>query len=115
MLSGIKHWLSDHGTGAETGGIAGFAVSMSSNYELIVPPSPAAYSYIFTELGGGWGHALTVVGYNDSIFFDFNNDGQITTTIDINGDSIVDIRDREMVLIGLAEMEADIFTSPIKY
>lgn len=40
-------------------------------------------------------HALTVVGYNDDISYDFNNDGQITSDIDINRDGEVDLQDRE--------------------
>jgi C1A family cysteine protease len=34
-------------------------------------------------------HAMTFVGYDDSIRYDFNNDGKCTNDIDITGDSIV--------------------------
>jgi hypothetical protein len=41
-------------------------------------------------------HAMTIVGYNDSIRWDYNNDGQYTNHLDINGDGVVDLRDWEI-------------------
>jgi hypothetical protein len=51
-------------------------------------------SYI-TTFGVYVGHALTVVGYNDSIRIDRNGDGEYTNTVDINGDHVVDLNDYE--------------------
>ncbi len=39
---------------------------------------------------------MTVVGYNDSIKYDFNEDGQYTNNIDLNDDGIIDLRDWEV-------------------
>ncbi|NCD00269.1 MAG: hypothetical protein EOL95_11295 [Bacteroidia bacterium] len=54
---------------------------------------------MLTSLGyddGEPGHALTVVGYNDTISFDFNEDNFITIDEDTNNDSVIDLRDREI-------------------
>ena len=48
------------------------------------------------------GHALTVIGYDDEIGVDLNNDGEITNDIDINGDDVVDMGDWEMGALILA-------------
>ena len=46
-----------------------------------------------------WGpspsHAWTICGYNDSVRYDYNNDGQYTNNIDITGDGLVDMHDWE--------------------
>jgi hypothetical protein len=39
---------------------------------------------------------MTYIGYDDSIRFDYNNDGRFTNDIDINGDRVVDMRDWEI-------------------
>jgi len=41
-------------------------------------------------------HGLCIVGYNDSIRYDVNNDGEYTNNIDITGDGIVDVKDWEI-------------------
>jgi hypothetical protein len=43
----------------------------------------------------GHGHGMTCVGYDDDIGIDINGDNKITTDIDINGDGVVDLADRE--------------------
>jgi len=40
--------------------------------------------------------SLTICGYNDSIRYDYNNDGQCTNDIDINNDRKVNVRDWEI-------------------
>ena len=39
---------------------------------------------------------MTIVGWNDSIRFDYNNDGQFTNNIDITGDGVIDMKDWEI-------------------
>ncbi len=39
---------------------------------------------------------MTIVGYNDSIRWDYNSDGQYTNNIDINGDNVVNMKDWEI-------------------
>ena len=41
-------------------------------------------------------HGIVIVGYNDSIRYDINGDGQYTIDKDITGEGIVDIRDWEI-------------------
>jgi hypothetical protein len=43
-------------------------------------------------------HSLTIVGYTKNRFVDFNNDGIISDTIDINGDGLVNHQDNETCL-----------------
>ncbi|MFO7616206.1 MAG: T9SS type A sorting domain-containing protein, partial [Bacteroidales bacterium] len=46
--------------------------------------------------GNNVGHAMTFVGYNDSVRVDLNNDGLYTNNLDINDDGVVDMRDWEV-------------------
>jgi len=97
-LNILKHWLNDHGNGEETGGLAVFLCFTEQwNKEPLPEGTPEAGKQILTEWGlyGGGFHAMTYVGYNDSIRFDADNNGIYTTTLDINGDSTVDMRDWE--------------------
>jgi hypothetical protein len=41
-------------------------------------------------------HAETVVGYNDSVRFDYNGDGKFTNTLDLNGDGKITMADWEV-------------------
>lgn len=55
------------------------------------------------ELGGTQGgHSMTIVGYDDNIKFDYNNDGLYTTNLDINNDGIVNLEDREYGAVKIA-------------
>ncbi|MCX6272402.1 MAG: T9SS type A sorting domain-containing protein [Bacteroidetes bacterium] len=94
-LQVLKHWINDHLEGAPSGGVAQFAAYATSAVTL--PPG--------TEEGGqcvtiDWtpntNHQLTIVGFNDSIRYDFNGDGQFTNNIDINGDGVVNVQDWEI-------------------
>ena len=74
----IKHWINDHCQGDTSGGVAVFCANIYN----------AQYDTIFTEnddtihIVKSWGndglHALTIVGYDDDLMFDFNGDGQFT-------------------------------------
>ncbi|MBK7028999.1 MAG: hypothetical protein IPH45_07235 [Bacteroidales bacterium] len=39
---------------------------------------------------------MTILGYNDSIRWDYNGDGQYTNNIDLNGDGILNLKDWEI-------------------
>jgi len=85
----LKNWFQNHADGSEIGGIVNFAAGVSdifsTNYENIV------YSW-GTEVN----HAMTFVGWDDNIQYDFNNDGQYTNDVDINGDNVVNMKDWEI-------------------
>ncbi len=95
-LQVLKRYLYDHFNGSKFGGMANFQVA--SGGMSLAPLPKNSYdegaSYI-TTFGAYVGHALTVVGYNDSIRLDRNDDGEYTNDIDINNDHVIDLKDFE--------------------
>lgn len=97
-LDTIKQWLFDHGDGSAHGGVAivtGNAYGTTIE-ELKVDPAQGKSIMLGFGTDLNSNHAYTIAGYNDSIRYDFNGDGQYTNTIDINNDSKVDMRDWEI-------------------
>lgn len=92
----LKHWLHNHLDGSETGGVASFYANSPWNLHLLPPNTPEAGKNVIISWSGLPTHAMTVVGYNDSIRWDYNGDGQYTNQLDINGDGIVNLRDWEI-------------------
>jgi len=92
----LKHWLLDHLNGSDFGALANFYTDAGQVSDQLPPGTPQAGRYVKTLWGAGTGHSMTIVGWNDSIRWDYNNDGQYTNNIDINGDSIVDLKDWEI-------------------
>ena len=92
----LKRYLYDHFDGSKTGGMANFQIASGGMALARLPLNSydEGASYI-TTFGTYVGHALTVVGYNDSIRLDRNSDGAYTNNIDINGDGAVDLNDYE--------------------
>jgi hypothetical protein len=97
-LDTIKQWLFDHGDGSAHGGVAivtGNAYGTTIEQLKADPQKGKSIMLGFgTNLNSN--HAYTIVGYNDSIQYDLNGDGQYTNTTDINNDSKVDMRDWEI-------------------
>ena len=85
----LKHWLYDHLENASTGGLVNFAAGVYNTGFNITNDN------IITSWGYPSNHAMTFVGWDDNISYDYNNDGQITNNIDINNDGVVDMRDWE--------------------
>ncbi|MCD4744674.1 MAG: T9SS type A sorting domain-containing protein [Bacteroidales bacterium] len=94
-LNNLKHWLHDHLDGAETGGVACF---WSDFVQPVYLPqgTPEAGKHVNITWGPYSGHSMTIVGYHDSIRYDYNNDGKYTNNIDINNDGIIDMKDWEI-------------------
>lgn len=94
----LKHWLNDHMDGSDHGGVASFYFFFG--YPMSLPDdSPEAGQDIIILCGAPppvGGHAMTIVGYNDSIRYDLNNDGRYTNNLDITGDGVVDMKDWEI-------------------
>jgi len=93
----LKNWINNHASGDVNGGLAVFyaqALGVSS-LDILASGTEEAGKYVATEWGSA-NHAMTIVGYNDSIKWDYNGDGMYTNNIDINGDGIVNIRDWEI-------------------
>ncbi len=102
-LQTLKYWLYDHLEGSTIGGVGNIYGQYFGSVSTTLPPgTPEAGKYVQTYWGGSPSHAWTVVGFNDSIRFDYNNDGQYTNTIDLNGDAIIDMHDWEIGGIKLA-------------
>ena len=95
-LQVLKRYLYDHFDGSKFGGMANFQIASGGMNLGRLPRNSydegAAY---ITTFGTYVGHCLTVVGYNDSIRLDRNDDGEYTNNIDINGDHVVDLNDFE--------------------
>lgn len=97
-LESMKQWLFDHGDSSPTGGIFTFTASAYSTQPVQISEGPEIDKYIMdvfgtsTETGP---HDFGVVGYNDSILYDFNGDGEITNDLDLNDDGSLDIADLE--------------------
>jgi len=97
-LDTMRQWLFDHGNGSPAGGTFLFTASMFAILETTLEEGPEAGNHVIHSFGTDpfmGAHSLTIVGYDDSIRYDWNQDGLFTTDVDINGDDIVDLRDRE--------------------
>ena len=92
----LKRYLFDHFDGSKFGGMANFQIASGGMNVSKLPRNSydegAAY---ITTFGTYVGHSLTIVGYNDSIRLDRNDDGEYTNNIDSNGDHVVDLNDFE--------------------
>jgi len=92
----VKHWLHSHLDSSTVGGIASFYAQYMPATQTLPTGTTEAGKYVLTSFGGNANHAMTIVGYNDSIRWDYNNDGQYTNNIDINGDNVVNMQDWEI-------------------
>ncbi len=92
----LKQWLYDHARGDEKGGAAVFYSTVPYPNATLPVGTEEGGKFVLTELTASTSHAMTIMGFNDSIRYDYNGDGQYTNHIDINGDGIVDMRDWEI-------------------
>ena len=90
-----KHWLENHLENSSVGGVANFYCSCPSASITLPSGTPEAGKYVVTSWGGA-NHGLTISGYHDSICWDYNNDGQYTNDIDLNGDGVITPSDWEI-------------------
>lgn len=96
-LRALKYHLFNHNDSYKFGGLANIQIA-SSGMKLSQLPSEsinAGYTVI-TSFGVHVGHALTIVGYDDQVKFDFNHDGLYTNNVDLNDDGIIDMQDWEV-------------------
>lgn len=92
----LKNWLYDHLNGSAYGGVANYYLGGDSQVYYLPPDSPDAGYSVNISLNYPATHAMTITGYNDSVCFDINYDGQYTNDLDITGDGIVDMQDWEI-------------------
>jgi len=95
-LMNLKHWLHNHMDGSAVGGVASFYANSPWNLKIFPEGTPEAGKHVIVTWGGDPTHAMTITGYNDSIRYDYNNDGQFTNHLDINDDGKVDMLDWEI-------------------
>jgi len=95
-INTLRHYLYDHLDGSETGGIACFTTDSWFEMGQLPPGTPEAGKSIQLWWHPTPDHGLCIVGYNDSIRYDVNNDGEFTNDIDINGDGNVNAKDWEI-------------------
>ncbi|MFP4665037.1 MAG: T9SS type A sorting domain-containing protein [Bacteroidales bacterium] len=95
-LNSFKHWLDHHHEGDDVGGVAFFYSQFQSPSNTLPDESAHAGEDVIISWGASPNHAMAIVGYNDSIKWDYNGDGQYTNDIDINGDGVIDMRDWEI-------------------
>jgi hypothetical protein len=92
----LKHWLHNHLEGSDVGGVANYYCGMPYSPPPLPAGTPEAGKHVQLAFEFPSSHALTIVGYNDSIRFDLNSDGQYTNNLDITGDGTVDMKDWEI-------------------
>jgi hypothetical protein len=87
-LRKMKQWLYDHGNGAISGGLLLFNAYMYGTQEVAIASGAEAGKTLIKYWGANHDssslHAMAIVGYNDSVQFDFNGDKKFTNTLDIS-------------------------------
>ena len=91
----LKNWIDNYLEGSDVGGVANFYANAPGGMPTLPAGTPEAGKYVVTSWGSP-NHGMTICGYNDSIRWDYNNDGQYTNNLDINNDGVVDVRDWEI-------------------
>lgn len=95
-INTLKNWINDHLDGSDIGGV-GFFYSQYQNPSTVLPDGTEhAGEKVIISWGSSPNHGMSITGYNDSIRWDYNGDGQYTNDLDINDDGIVDVRDWEI-------------------
>jgi hypothetical protein len=94
-IATLKAWIYDHTNGSEIGGVANFYANAPWDLKVLPVGTPEAGKHLIIEWGGA-NHGMTICAYHDSICWDYNEDGQYTNDIDINGDGEVDVKDWEI-------------------
>lgn len=96
----LKHWLHNHLRGDEYGGLANFySTHVPNGHEMLhqIPTgTPHAGMWIVPNFQSNVNHGQTIVGYDDSICWDYNGDGRYTNDEDLNHDGVVDVHDWEV-------------------
>lgn len=96
-LEVLKQYFNDYCDGSPNGGIVNFSAGVSYTFSMGILPinTENQGQHVVLKWDQNVNHAMTFVGYNDSIRWDFNTDGKFTNDIDTNGDGQVDMLDWE--------------------
>ncbi|MBN2036305.1 MAG: hypothetical protein JW768_06145 [Chitinispirillaceae bacterium] len=101
-LAKLKQWLYDHGEGSENGGVGNFGCGASGWQLSTIPSGHQSGRSIMVRYGATGDHGQTIVGYDDSVRYDFNRDGRFTNDVDQNNDGRVDLKDWEVGALYMA-------------
>ena len=93
----LKTYLFNHNDNYRYGGLVNLQIASTGMMLAHLPDgSYDAGASVITTFGSQVGHALTVVGFNDEVQYDFNRDGLYTNNLDLNGDGQVTMADWEV-------------------
>lgn len=95
-INTLKHWIANHCTGEGQGGMAHFYCTYQGTNGTLPAGTPEEGKAVMTTFSSYVNHSQTIVGYNDSIRYDYNGDGLYTNNIDINNDGVVTVKDWEI-------------------
>ncbi len=87
-LETLKSWLFNHLDDSDVGGIVTFSAGVSDNFSMTGDNKIIEWGHVVN-------HAMTFVGWDDNIEYDYNGSGTITNNVDINNDGVVDMKDWE--------------------
>jgi hypothetical protein len=108
----LKHWLAHHLENASSGGVANFNAASPWSMVTLLEGTPEGGNKAVAQFPGNYAtHAMTIVGYNDSIRYDYNNDGQYTNHLDINDDGVIDMKDWEIGALKFANSYGDLWAN----
>jgi len=108
----LKHWLNDHLNGSDAGGLACFFANSPWNLRTLPEDTPEAGKNVIVTCSGPPMHSMAIVGYNDSIRYDYNGDGLYTNDEDINGDDTVTMQDWEIGGLKIVDVTDYVFNNP---
>ncbi len=91
----LKHWLHNRLNGENDGGVAIIYLAFVINQGGFIEYGPERGKKVIATFPNFANHSVAVVGYNDSVYWDYNNDGLITNDLDVNNDGKIDVRDWE--------------------
>ncbi len=99
-LQFAKAWLFNHAGWFESSGGGMLTIDATGVWEEPIKKIPQVSYEAGKHLWSDWGpkyggHVMCVVGYDDQVGFDVNQDGKITNDIDINEDGLITIADYE--------------------
>lgn len=78
-LDRLRRYLYDHGDGSASGGVATISYQTDDwGYKTYSGPGSTSIRSIVTREGSDGPHAITVVGYDDAVEYDFDGNGQIS-------------------------------------
>ncbi len=96
-LEDAKQWIHNRGKSKSEGGLLAVDFQMKDlKLATIAKSDPKGGMKIIKRWGrSGGGHLMTYVGYDDTVGYDFNGDGEITNNVDLNEDGKITPADYE--------------------